>query len=162
MNDVFFAMLAQVDSSYLSSYAIYGWLMLSLLFLFVELSNPGFFFFLAFALGCLPAAGTLYFDFSFYVQAAAFLFFSVVSFFMLRRYFARAAKSHVRTNSDALIGLTGIVIHGIESHTPGRVKIRGEEWPAQPLDGTSIAQGSVVEVCSIRGNRVMVRLSHKK
>ncbi len=56
-----------------------------------------------------------------------------------------------------LVGRHALVTEDISSMHPGRVKLAGEVWSAQPYDDTlQIAAGETVEVLEIRGATVMV------
>ena len=51
-----------------------------------------------------------------------------------------------------LVGRQGLVTEPISSLTPGRIRLAGEIWSAQPYDETlSIEAGETVEVLEIRG-----------
>ena len=51
-----------------------------------------------------------------------------------------------------LVGAEGVVLHEITANQPGRVKVMGEEWTAQPHDPSLlIAVGESIEVLEIRG-----------
>lgn len=56
-----------------------------------------------------------------------------------------------------LIGKQGTVTAEISSLVPGRIKLAGEFWTAEPYDDTtSIASGETVEVLEIRGATAIV------
>lgn len=58
----------------------------------------------------------------------------------------------LRTGTDAMLGRQGTVLAELGVHTPGRVKLGGEEWRALPYDeGDRIEPGAVVEVVRIEG-----------
>jgi membrane protein implicated in regulation of membrane protease activity len=51
-----------------------------------------------------------------------------------------------------LLGQQGLVTEELSAHHPGRVKVGGEIWSAQPYDESlTIAPGVTVEVFAIRG-----------
>lgn len=51
-----------------------------------------------------------------------------------------------------LVGTQGLVTETVTSLTPGRVRLAGEIWSAQPYDDTlTIEPGETVEVLQIRG-----------
>lgn len=51
-----------------------------------------------------------------------------------------------------LVGAEGVVLAEVTSTVPGRVKVSGEEWTAQPYDSSlTIAVGQRIEVLEIRG-----------
>lgn len=59
------------------------------------------------------------------------------------------------SNVDALIGQSGVVTESITSSTPGRVKIRSEEWRATA--GDDLESGTHVSVVRVEGNAVHVQ-----
>jgi membrane protein implicated in regulation of membrane protease activity len=71
----------------------------------------------------------------------------------------RIVQKHTPTNTDAVLGQSGIVIARIAEHAPGRVKVRGEEWLASPAPGLSgpLEPGTVVVVEAVDGVTLSVR-----
>lgn len=58
----------------------------------------------------------------------------------------------LRLGHGKLVGAQGMVTETITSLTPGRVRLAGEIWTAQPYDETlTIAAGETVEILDIRG-----------
>jgi len=56
-----------------------------------------------------------------------------------------------------LVGKQGFVTEPITAQAPGRIRLAGEIWSAQPYDETqSIAAGETVEVFEIRGATAFV------
>ncbi len=56
------------------------------------------------------------------------------------------------TGMGKLVGQQGLVTEELSAHSPGRVKVAGEIWSAQPYDESlTIAPGATVEVFAIRG-----------
>ena len=136
----------------------YMWLIFGLLLLILEVGVPGLFFFISFSVGSCIAAGFAFFDFSLYVQCWASLGVSMICFSVLK-YITNNKKliaQEDKTNTNALIGQEALVIHAIKPRIPGRVKIKGEEWPALSLHGTACHQGTVVTVVRIEGNKLIV------
>ena len=68
----------------------------------------------------------------------------------------------LRTGADALIGSRATVLRELSQHNPGRVKIGGEEWTAQPYDeDDTIEPGEIVDVVQIKGATAYVLRVHK-
>jgi membrane protein implicated in regulation of membrane protease activity len=68
----------------------------------------------------------------------------------------------LRTGADALIGKRATVLRELVHGTPGRVKIGGEEWTAEPYDEDDrIEAGEVVDVVQIKGATAYVLRVHK-
>ncbi|EON23918.1 hypothetical protein CF8_2099 [Nocardioides sp. CF8] len=56
-----------------------------------------------------------------------------------------------------LVGKQGVVTEEISALAPGRIKLAGEFWTAEPYDETAtIAAGETVEVLAIRGATALV------
>jgi membrane protein implicated in regulation of membrane protease activity len=61
------------------------------------------------------------------------------------------------TGMGKMVGQQGLVIEELSIHHPGRVKVNGEIWSAQPYDESLIiAPGQTVEVFAIRGATAFV------
>ena len=68
----------------------------------------------------------------------------------------------LRTGADALIGKRATVLRELAHGTPGRVKIGGEEWTAEPYDEDDrIEAGEVVDVVQIKGATAYVLRVHR-
>lgn len=63
----------------------------------------------------------------------------------------------LRLGHGKLVGRQGLVTEQITALTPGRVKLAGEIWTAEPYDESlTIAPGETVEVLEIRGATAFV------
>ena len=61
------------------------------------------------------------------------------------------------TGTGKLVGQQGLVTEELSAHHPGRVKVGGEIWSAQPYDESLvIPSGATVEVFAIRGATAFV------
>ena len=68
----------------------------------------------------------------------------------------------LRTGAEALIGKRATVLRELVHGTPGRVKIGGEEWTAEPYDEDDrIEAGEVVDVVQIKGATAYVLRIHR-
>ena len=68
----------------------------------------------------------------------------------------------LRTGAEALIGKRATVLRELAHGTPGRVKIGGEEWTAEPYDEDDrIEAGEVVDVVQIKGATAYVLRTHQ-
>lgn len=66
------------------------------------------------------------------------------------------------TNSDRVIGMTGVVTEEIDNiRETGAVKADGKVWSARTENGDVIAEGTVVEILEIRGVKVIVAARQK-
>jgi membrane protein implicated in regulation of membrane protease activity len=68
----------------------------------------------------------------------------------------------LKTGAEALIGKRATVLRELVHGTPGRVKIGGEEWTAEPYDEDDrIEAGEVVDVVQIKGATAYVLRVHR-
>lgn len=68
----------------------------------------------------------------------------------------------LRTGADALIGKRATVLRELAHGTPGRVKIGGDEWTAEPYDEDDrIEVGELVDVVQIKGATAFVLRVHR-
>ena len=68
----------------------------------------------------------------------------------------------LRIGAEALIGKRATVLRELAHSTPGRVKIDGEEWTAEPYDeDDTIEAGAVVDVVQIKGATAYVLRAHR-
>ncbi|WP_237702730.1 NfeD family protein [Candidatus Protofrankia datiscae] len=93
------------------------------------------------------------------VQLVAFAATSVVLLLGLRP----VARRHLHqapataTGTDALIGVTGVVLEPVNGDGDGRVRIRGEIWSARAtIDGQVLEPGTSVRVLRIDGATAIV------
>jgi len=84
---------------------------------------------------------------------------SILSCTEVRAVFVMTPKSisPSKTNIDALIGQEAIIIQTIEPRSVGRVKIKGEEWPAIADHHTILQKGTTVHIIRITGNKLFVK-----
>ena len=135
----------------------YLWLIMGIVLLILELTTPGLFFFISFAIGCGIAALFAFLGLSFIVQSLGGLVASGIACWIMRSYFVTKKHATFKTNIDALMHQTGIVTITIEPKKAGRVKIRGEEWPAVVEEPKILQIGTSVTVIRIDGNKVIVK-----
>lgn len=139
------------------------WLSAALVLLLIELGTPGLFVFICFALGATFGAMLSALDFSMMIQCYGALAFTLFQFVTMRRRLLQFTNSrHVPTNIDGLVGREGVTVRQITPAAHGHVKIGGEEWAAQCVDGTTIKAQARVRVVRVVGNKVIVKLIAKK
>jgi len=72
-----------------------------------------------------------------------------------RRYVHRwAAVRKSRTNIDAIMGRTGIVLRSISRNADGRVKVGSEDWKARATE--DIEEGAEIVVTDVTGATLIV------
>ncbi len=76
-----------------------------------------------------------------------------------RRLRDRLRTRVVPSNTDALIGLSALVLTPVGEHQPGQVKVRDEVWRAVPAPGAAgpFAPGAVVHIEGVEGVTLRVR-----
>jgi membrane protein implicated in regulation of membrane protease activity len=137
------------------------WLLAAVLLLLVELLTPGLFFFISFAFGSLFGALAAVLGYSFWWQSGIALGISLIQFFAMRRRLKQFTDSvHAPTNVHALQGKKGVVLAEISPLQSGSVKVGGEQWAAS--SSMLCAEGAVVKVLRIEGNRLVVSLDITK
>ncbi len=72
---------------------------------------------------------------------------------------ARLRRPGLPTNTDALVGLRGVVTQPVSEHTPGQVRVRDEVWRARPAAEAAGAldTGTEVQVEGVDGVTLIVR-----
>ena len=136
------------------------WLVAAFCLLGLELTSPGLFFFISFAGGSLVGAVLAAMGCSILTQCYGALAGAIVAFYVLHTYLRKWTVTRMTelSNTNALIGRSGIVVHAINPGHHGHVKIGGEEWVAESNDKKAYAVGTIVRVVAVKGNRVIVRL----
>lgn len=90
-------------------------------------------------------------------QLVTMAVFTAISFFTIRPIIIKLSKkNHIKTNVDALIGQTGIVIEEIEE-SYGYVKIHGDNWRSFSENGSPISKNTKVIVTKMDGNKIFVK-----
>ena len=140
--------------------AIYIWLGLIILFSVVEALTPAIVS-VWFALGALFALGTAAAGAPEWLQIVVFFVVSVIALILTRPLIKRKLHKNITpTNSDMLIGKTGVVIEKISNlQETGSVKIQGKLWTARSEDDSEIPAASHVLICGIEGVKLIVKLS---
>jgi membrane protein implicated in regulation of membrane protease activity len=135
------------------------WLAAAVLFGIGEMSTPGSFFLLPFALGAVVAAVLAFSDVAIVAQWGAFVAISFGSLVALRPLARRLdiGGPSEGIGSRRLIGREGVMLRGIDAPGElGLVRIDREEWRAESTDGSLIPEGAVVRVADVQGTRVVV------
>ncbi len=135
----------------------YTWLIAALLLFLSEIGTPGLFYFLSFAAGALGAAMVAFFGLNIYVQCSVAVITSIIAFFIMRAYVKPHMKPKHKTNIDALMHQEALVIEPIGPHKNGRIKIKGEEWPAITNTNHAFANGTLVTIVGLEGNKLIVK-----
>jgi membrane protein implicated in regulation of membrane protease activity len=137
-------------------YMMFLWFALSLLFLLLELGNPGLFFFLSFFFGAVAAGLLTLAHVSLAAQALSFLGVSSIAFICLKMWIKKEDTHTPKTNVYALQGKRGIVMQEIPVAGVGAVKVGGEIWSAKAQHNELIKIGAFVEVAHVQGAHLIV------
>jgi len=124
----------------------------------LELSSPGYFFFLSFSVGGLAAGLMAWFELAPVLQGGTFVLVSAITFVLLKNYVQRIERiSPLKTNVYALQGKRGIIVEEITHVEKGWVKVEGELWSAVSSDDMPIEKGAVVKVVGNAGSHLTVK-----
>jgi membrane protein implicated in regulation of membrane protease activity len=141
----------------------YWWLIAALILFVLEIVIPGFVI-LWFGVGALVAA---LLDFigihDIMVQTLVFSLVSIVlvalSRTLFKRFFIRNSPgAEIKTNADALIGLTCLVTEEINNlHSSGRIQVNSQDWVARSSTGETIPVGTIAVIERIDGIKLFVK-----
>jgi len=140
-----------------------AWLGLAVLFGVLELISMDLFLVML-AGGAIVGAVTALLGGPVVLQIVLALISSVALLGILRPTVVRRlhAGPDLKTGADALIGKRATVLRELAYGTPGRVKIGGEEWTAEPYDEDDrIEPGELVDVVQIKGATAYVLRVHR-
>lgn len=135
------------------------WLVLSGIFLIIEIINLGFLVFW-FSIGALIAMIVSFFIDNVVIQSAVFLISSTILLFATKPLVNKVLPkdSFVKTNSASLEGKIGKVICDIDPiESKGQIKVNSETWSAKSYDNTFIAKDTEVIVEKIEGVKAIVK-----
>lgn len=134
------------------------WLVIAVVFAAGEMSTPGSFFLLPFAIGAAVAALLGFMGVSVAIEWVAFVLVSGGCFLAFRPLARRLdlKESAEGIGSKRLIGQEAIVLEAIGEHELGLIRVHREEWRAESEDATAIPAGTKVRVVEVRGTRCVV------
>lgn len=91
------------------------------------------------------------------LQLSVFLVLSIVLIVLTKPFLKKIKKEKISTNSDRLIGETGIVTEAVtDEDFSGCVKVKGQLWSAKAVDGKEIEKNKKVKIHEIDGVKLMV------
>lgn len=139
------------------------WIVLSALLLIAEMFAPGFWL-ASVAVGCLAAGIAGLLPIGLIGQILVFTGGSLLSLFGLRpvlvRRFLHSRGTEVRTNVEALVGKSGVVVKRFDAVTRiGRVVVDGEDWRGTLLEagsGPPLEPGTRIIVVQVDGSTLVV------
>ena len=135
------------------------WIIATAVFAIGELTSPGSFFILPFAIGAFVATVLAFLDLDVVIQWLVFVGVSLAVLAALRPLAHRLNRSVDDTGigSRRLLGHAAVVLRDIPAGGDvGLVRVDREEWRAQSTDGSAIPTGTAVRVADVQGTRVIV------
>jgi membrane protein implicated in regulation of membrane protease activity len=135
------------------------WIVATAVFAIGELTSPGSFFMLPFAIGALVATVLAFLGVDIVIEWLVFVGVSLAVLVALRPLAHRLNRSVDDTGigSRRLLGHTAMVLRDIPAGGDvGLVRVDREEWRAQSTDGSAIPSGTAVRVADVQGTRVIV------
>lgn len=147
----------------IADYMVWIWLVLAVIFLIIEALTVGLTT-IWLACGAFAAMGLALLKTGVWAQIIAFLVISLILIATTRKIFVNKLRTgSEKTNTDAIIGREGIVIESIAAHSPGRVKLNGQDWSAVSADDElAFDVGETVIISDISGVKLIVVKKEEK
>ena len=141
---------------------VWLWLIALVIFGVVEAATAGLVC-IWFAVGALAALLSGLFGAGVVVQVVVFAVVSAAALAATRPLVRRmTAGKAVATNADRVLGASAKVTETIDNeNSAGAVYVDGKTWTARSADGTVIPAGEQVQVVSMEGVKLFVKLSEK-
>ena len=131
------------------------WLVVIVLLVFLEVSTINIVC-VWFILSGLVSLILSFFIESFYILFAVFVLLGLVLMVLTRPILVKKlARKNVKTNSDRVLGMEGVVTEEINKLKIGEVKVDGKRWSA--ISDEKIEVGTTIIVESIDGVKLVVR-----
>ena len=135
------------------------WLIASGIFFVAEIITTGFLVFWLGIAGLITMCVSFFTD-NLMIQATIFVILSAVLILATKPFvmkFVNKKEDTGKTNAFSIIGKKAIVIKDIDSiNGVGQIKVDGEVWSAEGINGSNIEKGTEVEVTEIDGVRAIV------
>lgn len=135
------------------------WLVLSGIFIIIEIINVSFFIFW-FAIGALIAMIVSLFINNLVLQIAIFIISSTILLFVTKPFVKKVLGKdiNVKTNAYSIEGKVGKVTVAIDPiEGKGQIKINGEKWSAKSEDNEVIPVDTEVTIEKIDGVKAIVK-----
>ena len=135
------------------------WLIASGIFFIAEIITTGFLVFWLGIAGLITMCISFFTD-NLMIQASVFVILSAVLILATKPFvkkFVHKKDNTEKTNAFSIIGKTALVIKDIDSiNGVGQIKVDGEVWSAEGINGSNIEKGTKVEIKKIDGVRAIV------
>lgn len=140
-------------------YMVWFWLAFFVIALVVEVITADMIS-IWFALAAIPSFIIALVDGHIVWQIVSFILIAGVLLFLTRPVVKKYLKTNeIKTNVDAMVGMTGTVIKEITSDEIGRIVIRQIDWAA--VSKENILVGEHVRVLDVDGNKLIVEKIEK-
>lgn len=131
------------------------WLVVIVLLVFLEVSTVNLVC-VWFILSGLVSLVLSFFIDSFYIEFAIFVLLGLILMILTRPILVKKlVRKNVKTNSDRVLGMEGVVTDEITKFKVGEVKVDGKRWSA--ISDEKIEVGTTIIVESIDGVKLVVR-----
>ena len=138
------------------------WLVITVMLVIIEIASSNLVT-VWFAGGAFAAMLAAMFRLSLWVQLALFAFVTTALLISTRPLVAKIMAKKTPTNSDRVIGMTGVVTEEIDNlRETGAVRTDGKVWSARSAEGVIIPAGAKVSIHEIRGVKVIVMCAQEK
>lgn len=133
------------------------WLIAAGIFFIAEIFTVGF---LIFWLGVAALITMIvsFFTSNIIIQTSVFVVSSALLLFLTKPLVEKVSKKDtVPTNVFSIIGKKAVVIKDINCiEGTGQIKVNGEVWSAEGINGTNIPKDSEVEIIEVKGVKAIV------
>lgn len=138
------------------------WIIIAVLFLALELHHMAFFAIFVAAGAAAAAIVAAIAPSQHVLQIAVAIAVATIGVLAVRPYVSRTFARHgsasvVHGVHGGIIGAEVLTIDEIATHTPGHVRLLGENWLAVTKDGSTIAPGVLVHVTEVSGTTLTVK-----
>jgi membrane protein implicated in regulation of membrane protease activity len=135
-------------------YMVWFWLGLFVFALVIELFTADMIS-IWFSLAAVPSFVLALVGANVIAQAIVFVLVTAVLLLLTRPAMKKYMKTNeIKTNVDAIIGKSGVVVKTITLDLPGRVKIGSMDWSA--VSKETLEVGKHVKVLDVEGNKLIV------
>ena len=140
-------------------YMVWFWLALFVVALIIEIVSADMIS-IWFALASIPSFIIALLDGHIVVQIVSFIFFTAILLILTRPVVKKYLKTNeIKTNVDAMVGMTVTVIKDIRPDEIGRVVVRAIDWAAMSKE--TILVGEHARVLDVDGNKLIVEKIEK-
>ena len=140
-------------------YMVWFWLALFVVALIIEIVSADMIS-IWFALASIPSFIIALLEGHIVVQIVSFIFFTAILLILTRPVVKKYLKTNeIKTNVDAMVGMTVTVIKDIRPNEIGRVVVRAIDWAAMSKE--TILVGEHARVLDVDGNKLIVEKIEK-